>query len=164
MQKLQSCYQAAVVCSVLALVSGGSWLWLGNAAAPWSVWLFSLAFSAALVLNILTLGNEWSVVSATPPEFAQLAQAYLKRQQAVQLPTPHCYRSAAGRTLIWYCAEPSPALPVSTMPGLLCELKLHYQCERVEVLWPTPASDVNLLAILQADIRFIDLIELNRLK
>lgn len=173
MQKLQYCYQAAVGCALLALLSGGSWWWFG-ADNNWPGWVFSAAMVAALLLNVLALTPLaqpsrlcWPADDASlAPSFQQLADEYLQREHAVSLPTSHCYWVPARNTLIWYCAEPAQlgsAIEISTWPGLMCQLKLQYQCQRVEVLWPAAPAAVNVVAALQADIQFIDMIELNRL-
>jgi len=174
MQKLQYCYQAAVGCTLLALLSGGSWWWFG-ADNNWPGWVFCAAMVAALLLNMVSLTPlaqpsrlRWSVSDASSaPSFQQLADEYLQREQAVSLPTRHCYWVPARNTLIWYCAEPAQlglAIGSNSWLGLICQLKLQYQCQRVEVLWRAAPAAVDMVAALQADIQFIDMIELNRLK
>lgn len=169
MSKQRFCLAVAAGCAVLAVVAGAAGYLLARqqGSTPLSdllLWGFLFALGLAVLLNLLALpiGELRQDEPPAPGSFNELADAYLAYKRVTALPVNGCYRSAAGETLIYRL--PPDADPGIGLFGQLCQLKLQYQCQRVEVLSGQPAATMNVLAAWQEDIHFIGYFELNRLK
>jgi hypothetical protein len=165
----QRCLLAvAVLCAVLAvcLGAGGYLLARQQGNTPLSdllLWGFVLAFGLAVLLNLLALpvgASQQQGASVT--SFAQLADAYIAQKQVIALPIRGCYRTVDDATLIYNL--PQDCEPSASLLGQLCQLKLQYQCQRVEVISKQRWAHSQLLSAWQEDIHFIGYFELNRLK
>lgn len=168
MSKQRYLLAVAVICAVIAVLLGAGGYLLarqhGNTPpVDLLLWGCLFAFGLAVLLNLLALPDEANQQQdPTTSSFAQLADAYIAHKQVIALPVHGCYRTVADATLIYKL--PQDTEPSAGLLGQLCQLKLQYQCHRVEVLSKQPWVNIPVLAAWQDDIHFIGYFELNRLK
>lgn len=168
MLKQQYLVSFVAISALVAIASGGSGYWLArqqgtNPLSDLLFWGFLFAFGLAVLLNLLALPVHTlrdSEQAAT--DFTSQVDAYLAARQAVTLPVANCYHTFDQNTLIY--RMPSNTEPSEELFAQLCQLKLHYQCQRVEILSQQQWHRFHAVAPWQGDINFIGIDDFNVMK